>query len=431
MDANIKKKLLLVFDYLKLNGCHYAEKEGDFHIMSFYDQNNQWYCVSQKSRNLVRIPLDIIDDIEKLIDDNQKDFDGFGEDPYGFEARLYHDTKKISVFELYSEYRTEDTQTVIVDSEEEPEVKEIINYYCSVDEICRGNITFQFHGGGDSGYIEDGGNSDFDGETKLYGPAEDMFYRMLRDFPGWEINEGSQGQCIIDMDLEQMQLDFNQNYEEQKADEIWSMSLEDGINEDLEKVPATPGNVDDENEDLILSSVKKLLQTLYFDGLDVSYNLYRIPHRDKDYVSLDIDVDVSRIIDSHENYDERYADVVYELENVIDTVEKYLGLSNQIYVGISYDNHDFLDDESHNATRELHEALIKTGVFTTEQANDTWISAYYREDDYPFISVEAGGPDIPDEGVNLFENTVWSIIEKYKHLSMLVNYNDIEWWINY
>ena len=431
MDANIKKKLLLVFEYLKMNGCHYAEKEGDFYNMSFYDQNNQWYCASHKSRGVLRLPIDIIDDIEKLIDDNQKDFDGFGEDPYGFEARLYPDTKKISVFELYSEYRTEDTQTVIVDSEEEPEVKEIINYYCSVDEICRGNITFQFHGGGDSGYIEDGGNSDFDGETKLYGQAEDMFYRMLRDFPGWEINEGSQGQCIIDMDLEQMQLDFNQNYEEQKADEIWSMSLEDGINEDLEKVPATPGNVDDENEDLILSSVKKLLQTLYFDGLDVSYNLYRIPHRDKDYVSLDIDVDVSRIIDSHENYDERYADVVYELENVINTVEKYLGLSNQIYVGISYDNHDFLDDESHNANRELHEALIKSGVFTTEQANDTWINVYYREDDYPFISVEAGGPDIPDEGVNLFENTVWSIIEKYKHLSMLINYNDIEWWINY
>ena len=431
MDANIKKKLLLVFEYLKLNGCHYAEKEGDFYNMSFYDQNNEWYCASHKSRGVLRLPIDIIDDIEELIDDNQKDFDGFGEDPYGFEARLYPDTKKISVFELYSEYLTEDTRTVIVDSEEEPEVKEIINYYCSVDEICRGNITFQFHGGGDSGYIEDGGNSDFDGETKLYGPAEDMFYRMLRDFPGWEINEGSQGQCIIDMDLEQMQLDFNQNYEEQKADEIWSTSLMEGINEDLEKAPTTPGNVDDENEDLILSSVKKLLQTLYFDGLDVSYNLYRIPHRDKDYVSLDIDVDVSRIIDSHENYDERYADVVYELENVIDTVEKYLGLSNQIYVGISYDNHDFLDDESHNATRELHEALIKTGVFTTEQANDTWISAYYREDDYPFISVEAGGPDIPDEGVNLFENTVWSIIEKYKHLSMLVNYNDIEWWINY
>ena len=431
MDVNIKKKLLLVFEYLKLNGCHYAEKEGDFYNMSFYDQNNEWYCVSQKSRGVLRLPIDIVDEIEELIDKNQKDFDGFGEDPYGFEARLYPDTKKISVFELYSEYRTEDTQTVIVDSEEEPEVKEIIDHYCKKEEICRGNITFQFHGGGDSGYIEDGGNSDFDGETKLYGPAEDMFYRMLRDFPGWEINEGSQGQCIIDMDLEQMQLDFNENYEEQKVDEIWSTSLMEGINEDLEKVPTTPGNVDDENEDLILSSVKKLLQTLYFDGLDISYNLYRIPHRDKDYVSLDIDVDVSRIIDSHENYDERYADVVYDLEIVIDTVEKYLGLGSQIYVGISYDNHDFLDDESHNATIELHEALIKTGVFTTEQANDTWINVYYREDDYPFISVEAGGPDIPDEGVNLFENTVWSILEKYKHLSMLVNYNDIEWWINY
>jgi hypothetical protein len=430
MDTNIKKKLLLVFEYLSVNGCHYAEKEGDFYNMSFYDQNNQWWCVTQKSRSVLRLPIDIVDDIEELIDKNQKDFDGFGEDPYGFEARLYPDTKKISVFELYSEYLAEDTLTITVDTEEEPEVKEIINHYCEKEEICRGNITFQFHGGGDSGYIEDGGNSDFDGETKLYGPAEDMFYRMLRDFPGWEINEGSQGQCIIDMDLEQMQLDYNQNYEEQKEDEIWSMSLEDGINEDWEKVPATPGSVDDENEDLILSSVKKLLQTLYFDGLDVSYNLYRMPHRDKDYISLDIDIDVSRIMSRHENFDERYTDVVYDLESVLDTVEKYLGLSNQIYVGINYINHDFLDNEAIDATKELKQELKKSD-FTTEQVDDAWINVYYREDDYPHISVEAGGQNIPDERIELFENTVWSIVEKYKHLSNLINYNDLDWWINY
>ena len=433
MDADLKKKLLLVFDYLKINGCHYAEKEGDYYTMNFNDQNNQWWCVSNQNLGNVRLPLDITQELEVLIDNHQNEFDEDDiDDPYGFEVRLYPDSKTISVYEQYSEFHTEDTVTVTVDTEQEPEVKQIIDYYCIKEEICRGNITFQFNGGGDSGYIEDRGMSDFNGPAKIYEPAEDMFYRMLSiNFGGWEINEGSQGQCIIDMDLEQLQLDFEQNYEESKSDEVWSMSLENGINEDSEKVPSTPGSVDDENEDLILSSVKKLLQTLYFDGLDISYNLYRIPHRDKDYVSLDIDVDVSRIIDSHENYDERYADVVYDLENVIDTVEKYLGLSNQIYVGISYDNHDFLDDESHNATIELHEALIKTGKFTTEQANDTWINVNYREDDYPWINVEAGGPDIPNEGVNLFENTVWSIIEKYKHLSMLVNYNDIEWWTNY
>jgi len=430
MDAVLKKKLLLVFEYLKMNGCHYAEKDGDFYNMDFHDQNNQWWCVSQKSRGVLRLPIDIVDDIEELIDKNQKDFDGFGEDPYSFEARLYPDTKKISVFELYSEYLTEDTRTITVDTEEEPEVKEIIDHYCKKEEICRGNITFQFNGGGDSGYIEDGGNSDFDGETKLYGPAEDMFYRMLRDFPGWEINEGSQGQCIIDMDLEQMQLDYNQNYEEQREDEIWSMSLEDEINEDWEKVPVTPGSVDDENEDLILSSVKKILQTLYFDGLDITYNLHRIPHHDKDYISLDIDIDVSRIMSRHENFDERYTDVVYDLESVLDTVEKYLGLSNQIYVGINYINHDFLDNEAIDATKELKQELKKSD-FTTEQVDDAWINVYYREDDYPYMKVESLGQDIPDERIELFENTVWDILKKYKHLQELVSESEVDWWINY
>lgn len=430
MDAVLKKKLLLVFDYIKLNGCQYAEKDGDFYGMSFHDQNNQWWCVSQKSRGILRIPIDIIDDIEELIDKHQKDFDGFGEDPYAFEVRLFPDSKKISILELYSEYLTEDTQTMTVDTEEEPEVKEIIVHYCKEKQICRGNITFQFHGGGDSGYIEDGGNSDFYGETKLYEPAEDMFYRMLRDFPGWEINEGSQGQCIVDMDLEEMQLNYNQNYEEQREDEIWSMSLEDGINEDLKKFKRTQGIVDDENEDTMLSSVEKLLQALYFDGLDITYDLHRIPRHDKDYISLDIDIDVSRIMSRHENFDENYTYVVYDLESVLDTVEKYLGLSNQIYVGINYINQDFLDNESIDATKELKQELKKSD-FTTEQVNHALINVHYREDDYPGLTVEALGQDIPDERIVLFEDTVWGIVKKYEHLSEIISESELDWWINY
>jgi hypothetical protein len=434
MDAELKKKILLIFKYLDIKGCRYAEKEGDYYSMNFHDQNNQWWCVTKThNRNLIRLPLDISQELEVLIDNHQNEFSYFGDDPYGFEVRLYPDTKTISVYEQYSEYQIGDTQTVTVDIEQEPEVKQIIDHYCKKEEICRGNITFQFHGGGDSGYIEDSGTSDFDGPAKIYEPAEDMFYRMLSiNFGGWEINEGSQGDCIIDMDLEQLQLDFEQNYEESKSDEVWSMSLEDDLNEDWEKVKVTPGKIDDENEDIMFSAVKKLLESLFFNGLNVFYQIYRMPHRDnKDYISVDIDVDVSRILDSHKNYDEKYAEVIYDLEHVIETVEKYLGIQRQIYIGISYFNHDFLDDEAHYATQELHEELIKSDVFTTAQANDTWINIHYREDDYPAISIEAGGHDIPNEESDLFENTVWNIVQKYKHLSMLAYYNDIEWWINY
>ena len=434
MDAELKKKILLIFKYLDIKGCRYAEKEGDYYTMNFHDQNNQWWCITKThNRNLVRLPLDIAQELEVLIDNHQNEFDSNSDDPYGFEVRLYPETKTISVYEQYSEYRTEDTQTITVDSDTDPDIKEIIDHYCQKEEICRGNITFEFYGGGDSGYIEDRGVSDFDGNTTLYEPAEDIFYRMLNyNFGGWEINEGSSGDCIIDMDLEQLELNFNQNYEESKTDEVWSMSLEDRINEDWEKVKVTPGKVDDDNENIMLSAVKKLIESLFFNGLDVSYQIYRMPHRDnKDYISVDVDVDVSRILDSHENYDEKYANVIYDLEHVIDTVEKYLGMQRQLYIGISYFNHDFLDDEAHDATKELHEELIKSDVFTTAQATDTWINVHYREDDYPNISLEAGGHDIPDEGADLFENTVWNIVEKYKHLSMVTNYNEIDFWINY
>jgi hypothetical protein len=65
MDADLKKKLLLIFDYLKLNGCHYAEKEGDYYSMNFHDQNSNWGCVSSNYRlGMVRLPLDITQELE-------------------------------------------------------------------------------------------------------------------------------------------------------------------------------------------------------------------------------------------------------------------------------------------------------------------------------------------------------------------------------
>ena len=107
MDADLKKKLLLIFDYLKVNGCHYAEKEGDYYSMNFHDQNSHWFCVSNQTRGNVRLPLDITQELEVLIDNHQNEFDSNSDDPYGFEVRLYPDTKTISVYDQYSEFNTE------------------------------------------------------------------------------------------------------------------------------------------------------------------------------------------------------------------------------------------------------------------------------------------------------------------------------------
>ena len=43
-----------------------------------------------------------------------------------------------------------------------------------------------------------------------------MCYRMLSDYGGWEINEGSLGRFVLDLDMEELTLNFSWNLEEGK-----------------------------------------------------------------------------------------------------------------------------------------------------------------------------------------------------------------------
>lgn len=430
MDADLRKKLELIFKYLEIQGCEYAEKEGDYYSMSLFDHTPVWFCSSKKGNSgvedeflhggNVKLPIDITNEIEVLIDNNSSDFERFGDDPYSFEVRLYPSTKTISVNEVWSEYRERDMESITIDSEDEPEVKEIIDYYCSVDEICRGEITFDIQGGGDSGFIEDKGRSDFNGSVDMSSEAEDMFYRILNNtFGGWEINEGSQGTAVIDMDLETVSVNIAFNEEIQNSDTAWSMTIDDNINEQEEKSKINH-----------TSSVQKLLDLLYFNGLDVNYsvNNYMTQHHGEVY-DIDLDIDVSRFFYGSPNYDENYNSVIYDIETMFDKVEKYLGIKNgSIVTGLNYVNSDFLDDEALKASKELQKTLMDRYGFTKEESTNYYLNIYYN-DDNPNVELEAIAHDqLADNQKEIIENEVMEVVDKSPILS---KFHDIEWWINY
>ena len=214
MTQELKVYLNLFAKYLTQTiGCSRATFTGEYYDFSLHNE------MFHTCKGMDRSPIPMMGVIDEWLEENKDtmQYNGEGEDPYGIRVEIDGNDRTISVYEEYTEYRVDDEETTTIDVEGEPELKEILKYYCEIEEICRGLINWDFSGGGDSGYIEESGQADFkDGNIQISNELEDMCYRMLNDYGGWEINEGSMGRFVLDLDMEELTLNFSWNLEEGK-----------------------------------------------------------------------------------------------------------------------------------------------------------------------------------------------------------------------
>ena len=110
----------------------------------------------------------------------------------------------LSTEEIYDEERNVD--------------EELITYFKNMKSEGFVDGTIRFDGSGDSGSIDD--------NITLYrntGPTEDddvdedienLCYVMLREYPGWEINEGSSGEFNLNFETGIIELNYGQNIED-------------------------------------------------------------------------------------------------------------------------------------------------------------------------------------------------------------------------
>ena len=85
-----------------------------------------------------------------------------------------------------------------------------------------GIVRLDYSGGGDSGFLE----SSFDGGGSVPAEIEDWCYRVLEDnYGGWEINEGSQGYFIFDVNNRTIELEHTLNEQHEESDTIFSINF--------------------------------------------------------------------------------------------------------------------------------------------------------------------------------------------------------------
>ena len=84
-------------------------------------------------------------------------------------------------------------------------------------------MTLEYNGSGDSAYIES--SFDENGDAVPAG-IEDWCYRALENnFGGWEINEGSDGEFILDFNNSMLTLNHTMNTEETATDALYEESF--------------------------------------------------------------------------------------------------------------------------------------------------------------------------------------------------------------
>ncbi len=220
MDQQFKVHLNLFSKFLKdIIGCDTATFSGDWHGLNVHGDS------FHACKGMDRAPFPMGQLIDAWLAENDGDIwqNQEGEDPWGLEVVIDAANRTITVFEQYTEYEVGDMEHTTIEAEGDEELTRIIKHYCEKEELCRGQISWNFNGGGDSGYIEDEGQADFkSGFIQMAPGLEDMMYGMLNEYGGWEINEGSGGTFTLDLDSEELFLNFQWNLEESIENEVLS-----------------------------------------------------------------------------------------------------------------------------------------------------------------------------------------------------------------
>ena len=155
--------------------------------------------------------------INDCLDNTEYDSDNY----HRFDFVLDLPKKRLTVDMTETIINTED-RSYVRDKDDllEDNQKELIDYFENLlSNEGREVFTVSFNGSGDSGFIDsDCLDTNTNVSFPINGILEDYLYRFLSYAqPGWEINEGSQGDFVINTKQKEISLELGVNYEDYKS----------------------------------------------------------------------------------------------------------------------------------------------------------------------------------------------------------------------
>lgn len=216
MDKQLKVYLNLISKFLEKEEC--PEIEIDFDSYSLNSRSgSRIYC----NGKYITLPIDISKPLEQFMESIGGELDTEIDDSevYQHQVRINTKNRTLTVVSYYTIYGADGPYEEY--DEGENAIKSCEQF---IKDGYTGVLTFDFHGGGDSGYVEEIGRSNTsDGNVNLNKLADDVCYSLLSYYGGWEINEGSQGQIYFHLDKKMATIELTWNTEEAGEEEqgVW------------------------------------------------------------------------------------------------------------------------------------------------------------------------------------------------------------------
>lgn len=172
------------------------------------------------------IPSDLIPILKKIIDfvidSNRFELNyNIYVNYQSIEVEIDCKSKDITVSHYYTFTDRGSTSSNIYDSEDD---KKMFDDWMDEDlkdtEVPEGGIlTVKYNGGGDSGYLE--GNFEETGDPVPAGIEDWCYGELSRNYGGWEINEGSDGEFIFDFNDSTITHDHTHNIDSQDTNTLY------------------------------------------------------------------------------------------------------------------------------------------------------------------------------------------------------------------
>ena len=173
------------------------------------------------------VPIEpVVKDYMKELDDQGDIPTEAGEQESWIGTYFFRFIPKTNIFQVggyFTEYVDGDEISQTIEINEKETDAETMNTLSKFHENGINWFKTDFHGSGDSGWIENVGNTNL-GTLKLVSKAPEMdnlMYRMLENAaPGWEINEGSHGNFYYDFARQKLTLNITL-VEESEEEEVF------------------------------------------------------------------------------------------------------------------------------------------------------------------------------------------------------------------
>jgi hypothetical protein len=185
-------------------------------------------------------------------------------------------------------------------------------------------------------------------------------------------------------------------------------------------------------------AITKFIDVFILKGTDIDYSatVRKTSDRDRFFgsdrivIDMDVDIDVSKILVSHPNYDRDYANKLYNLyDKIAELVPKSIGLKEDIfhyYLSHTYINDNFIHYEMQELVENINKILPEYGY---DEDVEIWGNIYLASDENIYIKAEFGnsGQDYIKE--NDFNNIINELVYKtndYPYIRELINDSDYE-----